>query len=110
VLERERRARGKQALERFERANAIFIVFVTAGVLALARGERRRVVGTRRTDRPSARRTATTATPSTSQQLRCGQDWLTVVMELGRRRTTPIESPSRRSGGTWWDAAETPPV
>jgi len=86
MLERERRARWLKQLSRVsEPSNAIFIVFVTAGVLALAAWQSRdRVVGTLQAGSPELRADSRYNRDAVdiANNYDAGQDWLTVVMEL----------------------------
>jgi predicted RND superfamily exporter protein len=86
MLERERRARWLKQLSRVsEPGNAIFIVFVTAGVLALAVWQSRdRVVGTLQAGAPELRADSRYNRDAVdiASNYDAGLDWLTVVVEM----------------------------
>jgi len=86
MLERERRARWLKQLSRVsEPGNAIFIVFVTAGVLAMAAWQSRdRVVGTLQAGAPELRADSRYNLDAVdiASNYDVGLDWLTVVVEL----------------------------
>jgi uncharacterized protein len=85
MLERERRARWLRQLSRVsEPSNAVFIVFVTAGVLALAIWQSRdRVVGTLQAGSPELRADSRYNRDAVdiATNYDVGLDWLTVVLE-----------------------------
>ena len=85
MLERERRARWLRQLSRVsEPDNAVFIVFVTAGILALAIWQSRdRVVGTLQAGAPELRADSRYNRDAVdiSNNYDVGLDWLTVVLE-----------------------------
>ncbi|HEV3020036.1 MAG TPA: MMPL family transporter, partial [Burkholderiaceae bacterium] len=86
MLERERRARWLRQLSRVsEPGNAVFIVFVTAVVLALAVWQSRdRVVGTLQAGAPELRADSRYNRDAVdiASNYDAGLDWLTVVVEL----------------------------
>jgi predicted RND superfamily exporter protein len=86
MLERERRARWLKQLSRVsEPRNAVIVVLVTAGILALAVWQSRdRVVGTLQAGAPELRADSRYNRDAVdiSSNYDAGLDWLTVVMEL----------------------------
>ncbi len=85
MLERERRARWLRQLSRVsEPSNAVFVVFVAAGVLALAAWQSRdRVVGTLQAGAPELRADSRYNRDAVdiASNYEVGLDWLTVVLE-----------------------------
>jgi hypothetical protein len=85
MLERERRARWLRQLSRVsEPGNAVFIVFVTAGILVLAVWQSRdRVVGTLQAGAPELRADSRYNRDAVdiASNYDVGLDWLTVVLE-----------------------------